>query len=200
MSALSVLFLLASPALGQFIYVNSAKTWDAANEYCQATYGTSLATIKNNYDAAVLREKAFQASEHYWIGVNDLSSEGVWEWTSGYQCATGNCVAEDWWYAGYPRTSTGNTYDCGVVFAWATSAQNMVLDNPCSQAWEFMCDAPAVIDASTFGVAIGWEDYVLYAVAAINVVVLSCLAVFCLCTRQTPKYGKVVAYDSDSNL
>merc|ERR1712048_204087 len=110
----------------------------------------------------------------------------------------GVCSDEDWWYAGYPES--GSSKDCGLVFVWATSAQNMVIDNPCTISYKFMCDAPSVIDASTLGIAIGWEDYVLYAVAAINVVVLSCLAVFCLCTRQTPKYGKVVAYDSDSKL
>jgi len=198
MSALSVLFLLASPALGQFIYVNSAKTWDAANEYCQAAYGTSLATIKNDYDAALLKEKEFRANEHFWIGINDLSREGFWEWASGYQCATWDCTAEDWWYGSEPNS--GSSADCGLVYNAATTAQNMVIDHGCTSAFKFMCDAPAVIDASTLGVAIGWEDYVLYAVAAINVVVLSCLAVFCLCTRQTPKYGKVVAYDSDSKL
>jgi len=196
MSALSVLFLLASPALGQFIYVNSAKTWDTANEYCKSQYGTSLATIKNEYDAAVLKEKERVEDKPMWIGVNDLITDTVWQWASGYKCDEGNCIAEPWWYPSQPNGDG----DCAAVAAGAVSAQAMVSDTSCSGLFTFFCDAPAVVDASTLGVAIGWEDYVLYAVAAINVVVLSCLAVFCLCTRQTPKYGKVVAYDSDSKL
>jgi len=197
MSALSVLFLLSTPALGQYIYVNSAKNWNAANEYCQSEYGTTLATIKNDYDAAVLKEKERLVND-FWIGINDLSREGLWEWASGYQCTTFDCTNEDWWYGSEPNS--GSSADCGLVYSAATTAQNMVVDATCTTSYKFMCDAPAVIDASTFGVAIGWEDYVLYAVAALNVVMLTCLVVFCLCTRQTPKYGKVAAYDSDSKL
>jgi len=196
MSALSLLFLLASPALGQFIYVNSAKNQNAANEYCKSRYGTSLATIKNEYDAAVLKEKERVVNKPMWIGVNDLNRENVWEWTSGYKCDSGNCRSEPWWHTNQPNGDG----DCAAVAANAISAQSMVSDTRCSHLLTFFCDAPAVVDASTLGVAIGWEDYVLYAVAALNVVLLTCLVVFCLCTQQTAKYGKVASYDSDSKL
>jgi len=197
MTALSVLFLFASPALGQFIYVNTAKNWDTANEWCATKYGTTLATIKNDYDAALLKEKERLVGS-FWIGINDLSREGLWEWASGYQCEDWNCDGEDWWFSGEPNS--GSAYDCGFVTTSATTAQNLVQDATCTTSMKFMCDAPAVIDASTFGVATGWEDYMLYAVAALNVVMLTCLAVFCLCTQQTAKYGKVASYDSDSKL
>jgi len=198
MSALSVLFLFASPALGQYIYVNSAKTWDAANEYCTTKFGTTLATIKSDYEAAILKEKERLVNTNFWIGINDLNREGLWEWASGYQCKDWNCVGADWWFTGEPNS--GSTFDCGFVTSAATTAQNLVQDATCATSMRFLCDAPAVMDASTFGIATEWEDYMLYAVAALNVVMLTCLAVFCLCTQQTAKYGKVASYDSDSKL
>jgi len=200
MSALSVLLFFASPALGHFIYVSTAKTWDAANTYCQSQYGTNLATIKDEYDARIMKGKEEEVGTDFWIGLNDLINEGAWGWASGFVCEGGNCDDLDWWYSTQPNDLSSNQ-DCGAVHSKTDTAfDNLLNDASCSTSYPFMCDAPTVINASTFGVAIGWEDYVLYAVAALNVVMLTCLVVFCLCTRQTPKYGKVAAYDSDSKL
>ena len=64
-------------------------TWYAANAYCNSTYGTTLATIKDDTDAnTVLAMKQSIGSNHVWVGLNDIVTEGEWEWISGYEWYT----------------------------------------------------------------------------------------------------------------
>ena len=64
----------------------TAISWSDANAYCVSTYGTTLATIKTDIDAnTVLSMKQSVGSVHVWVGLNDIGTEGDWEWVSGYE-------------------------------------------------------------------------------------------------------------------
>ena len=64
----------------------TAISWSDANAYCASTYGTTLATIKTDIDAnTVLSMKQSVGSVHVWVGLNDIGTEGDWEWISGYE-------------------------------------------------------------------------------------------------------------------
>ena len=65
---------------------NDSITWADANAYCASKYGTTLATIKDDTDAAtLLAMRQSIGSYHMWVGLNDIATEGVWEWASGYE-------------------------------------------------------------------------------------------------------------------
>jgi len=128
---------------GQYAYVESQKIWSDANDYCAATYGTSLATIKNDGDAeAALAIKALHGSNHVWVGLNDMNTEGDWVWASGYECqATNDSDCVDYWNINEPNDySTGE--DCGHILSSATSIDLMLNDLPCNydSVNHFMCD------------------------------------------------------------
>ena len=71
----------------KFVSVEQTMNWTAANQYCAATYGTQLATITSDDDAATLLDitKSFNDTLNYfWVGINDITREGEWEWISGH--------------------------------------------------------------------------------------------------------------------
>ena len=65
------------------VYGNSI-SWSDANTYCADTYGTTLATIKSDTDANKVLTMV-QGVGSVWVGLNDIGTEGDWEWVSGYE-------------------------------------------------------------------------------------------------------------------
>jgi len=121
-------------------------TWPTARDYCQNTYGSTLATITSNADAAEL-SSLIQASSsgNFWNGLNDLNSEGVWEWQSGHDCG-GNCNSLSWWNNNEPNDS-GNNEDCGHM--WVSGSSVKMNDHQCTGLkLPFICDeaAPTTTD------------------------------------------------------
>merc|ERR1719334_3144393 len=119
----------------------TAISWSDANAYCASTYGTTLATIKTDIDAnTVLAMKQNIGSVRVWVGLNDIGTEGDWEWVSGYECE-GDCTALSWWNTNEPNDSSGE--DCAHLRASASSIDVMLNDIPCTYTVDyFLCDAP----------------------------------------------------------
>jgi len=190
----------------QFVYVQSQMSWNEANQYCADTYGTTLATIKNDIDAeAMLAMKEFYAgdSTHVWIGLTDQNKEGIWVWASGYQCA-GPCDELEWWNTDEPN-SFGSNEDCGHILKGATNPYRMLNDLTCNNAevGHFICDVDAICEVEGLGemggeivVPLGLGDLALYALILSNLFVLVCLTVRCFQGHMPAMYGKVAMYDS----
>jgi len=192
---------------GQYAFVQSQMSWNEANAYCSDTYGTSLATIKNNVDAAaVLAMKDYHRGlttdkMHVWIGLHDQNEEGNWVWASGYQC-DGPCDELPWWNINEPN-AFGTKEDCGHILHGANDPLRMLNDLTCSnkEANGFICDVKAICEVAEQNVfpivlPLGLGDLALYALILSNLFVLVCLTVRCFQGHMTPKYGKVVMYDS----
>lgn len=141
LSALLGAVLIMPYVLGEYVFIESTLSWTDANTYCEDTYGTSLATVRNDYDADQLLEmKQDIGSVHVWIGLNDKNTEGDWEWTSGFPC-DGACESLDYWNTDEPNDSGGE--DCAVIRPAATSIYDMFNDIPCdyTSVTYFACDA-----------------------------------------------------------
>ena len=80
------LFLMISRTMAssQFVIIQETNTYEEASAYCARTYGTTLATIRNDYDANDLLElRQDLGSDHTWVGLK-VDSAGEWKWDSGF--------------------------------------------------------------------------------------------------------------------
>jgi len=149
-STFVVLATLALSALGQYEMVHQTSTWAEANEYCSTTFGTTLATIKNDDDAnTLLTMRQNLGSYRVWIGQNYEASEGGWHWASGYEC-DGECEDLEWWNSGEPNGG-GGSENCAEIRHQATSIDSMLNDIPCaySDVHYFACDGPTLTGEPT---------------------------------------------------
>ena len=85
----TVLYLYLAKVIGtsatlyyseNYIYVDLARNWDQAEEYCQTSFGTHLASI---HSQSTQNEVTELCKHRCWIGLNDKTHEGVWEWSDG---------------------------------------------------------------------------------------------------------------------
>ena len=70
----------------------------------------------------------------YWIGYNDIASEGSWVWTSGI---SSSYTA---WGAGEPNND-GGIGDCAHLYAPPFSLSGTWNDHPCSNLQSFVCES-----------------------------------------------------------
>jgi len=82
--------------------------------------------------------------DSYWIGLNDLSAEGQWQWESGYECDGGNCDKLAWWDDGEPNNH-GVGEDCASIRLGNTVSHH-INDWKCDNGAPFICDAPTMTD------------------------------------------------------
>lgn len=142
LSALAALALFSSPAMSQYVFIETALSWSDANDYCASTYGTTLATIRNEDDAALMLEMKDDIGEVFvWIGLHDLNTEGAWEWASGFPCE-GDCDSLEWWETGEPNNS--NNEDCAEIRSDAEGTDYLLNDQHCSNTNYFACDVPVL--------------------------------------------------------
>eukprot|EP01084_Bolivina_argentea_P214322 363858_1 len=125
--------------------VSTPKTWSDANDYCQSKYGTSLATITTpeQFEAAthIIESSNIRTTSttNVWIGLNDLSSEGIWQWADGHPCyyAPSNlCANDEHWSSGQPNNLAKGGQDCGEIW-YSTGLYN---DRECSISQPFLCN------------------------------------------------------------
>ncbi|XP_059174351.1 lectin BRA-3-like [Physella acuta] len=143
-----VLFIINSPgAVGSdlwdggkvvdgkcFLLVREPATWNSALSACQNMGGT-LATITSLTQLAALRAALNIYDSEFWIGANDLTTEGTFVWTEDLSSAS---VIYSWWTSGAPFTGDGNVWSCVVI-----NLSDQVYDQLCNSYTTFyVCMEP----------------------------------------------------------
>ena len=123
----------------RFIAVNLSKNWTDAQQYCQSTYGTSLATILSDYDNHEARyvssKEGISSGDNLWIGLSDIDKEGTFIWEDG----TGEY--NDFYNhfsSGQPDNNEGNEHCVEIK----SSKNDYWNDAPCFLKYSFICNYP----------------------------------------------------------
>eukprot|EP01083_Nonionella_stella_P302446 1042767_1 len=121
-----------------YVFESTAMPWEAAETYCQSTYGTHLATIWDD-DAA---RELLTYTPTFWIGLNDRNVEGTWEYADGSNSLCGGDCGGSYayWHPNEPNDAGGE--DCAVKEVNAADIMTMVVDHPCTSEWPFACNKP----------------------------------------------------------
>eukprot|EP01083_Nonionella_stella_P120041 359329_1 len=131
-----------------YIFESAAKNWYQADAFCQQTYGTHLATIWNDEAA---RELLTLTTADFWIGLNDITEEGVWVYVDGNTVNSlcgGDCGGEPgqhlkykYWVPGQPNDAYNQ--DCGIVrLSDGAGISSMLHDVACTtrENFPFACN------------------------------------------------------------
>eukprot|EP01084_Bolivina_argentea_P014240 26609_1 len=129
-----------------YTVIDSVLSWQNANTYCQNIIGTNLATMTTSNEVVSALQTINNAGlsrESFWIGLNDLTDEGVWKWVSGTSCnyAPGGLCKNDFhWDINEPNNLPGE--HCGHFHAAVTSVYKAWNDLNCEIPLRFICDNP----------------------------------------------------------
>lgn len=127
--------------VGQYIGVSIKKDWISAESYCLTTFGTHLASIKNddeNLGVRVAATKEGLGEDTVWIGLNRFSNDKAWTFI-GWNTTT----SYGKWNTNTPIYNDNQTsQNCGqqlpeispLAFPWINSA--------CGIENYFVCNAP----------------------------------------------------------
>jgi len=126
------------------LHADDKMNWADANSFCASTYGTTLATISNDDEAATILAMVQAAdcgtgsvgTRNTWIGLNDLDTKGTYEWVNGEEC-DGDCNELSWWKSGQPNSGSQR---CGNIRYNANAVTNLLNDGTCSNKLCFICD------------------------------------------------------------
>eukprot|EP01083_Nonionella_stella_P120037 359323_1 len=126
-----------------YIFESAAKNWYQADAFCQQTYGTHLATIWNDEAA---RELLTLTTADFWIGINDKTTEGEWQYADGNSdsfcggdCGSGRYYK--YWVPGQPNDAYNQ--DCGIVrLSDGAGISSMLHDVACTtrENFPFACN------------------------------------------------------------
>lgn len=113
-----------------------AVAWQTAAATC-AGFGAELARV----DASSMQQElaALSNGARYWIGANDLRTEGQWVWTDGA------AVDYDNWQMNQPDNGAmiPAEQDCALLAHWGTSAEPGGWDDgQCTEELDYFCTAP----------------------------------------------------------
>jgi len=128
-------------ASSQFVIIEQKKSYQQASDYCATVYGTTLATIRNDYDARDLLElKQDLGGDHTWVGLT--MNSGEWKWDSGFEC-DGDCLNLKWWDNGQPDKATTT---CTVIHGSRNEIDELLHDVACTRndIKDFACDVPVM--------------------------------------------------------
>ena len=91
---------ITNPANGHIYYLVGGGDWNQIESWAVGLFGGHLVTINDAAEQAWL-ESVFGTDTLYWIGMNDVNTEGSWEWVSGQPVTYTN------WAAGEPNNYLG---------------------------------------------------------------------------------------------
>lgn len=113
-----------------YLFCASAKSWYDGQNYCD-DYGYHMVTITSNSENNWVDSTADSYStSKWWLGLNDLSQEGNFEWEDGTPLGYSK------WQPGEPNNAGGNE-DCAQHNRFSNGYWN---DEPCASSFRFICE------------------------------------------------------------
>ena len=192
-----------------YIYIETPKSYQDAQEYCQNEYNSNLATIQIGNDRDKADDKITFSGTETWIGLYS-NDNGMFTWLYGKECeypSPGTCI--DFW--GTPKQNginvplcvKDNGYKCSYYHENTRLVYN---DLDCDRERPFLCGQPVSSNAESVGQFLTDENpnnrlndnelnVFMIEFIGLNVVVsaLSSLAVivivYCICCRHFRKNG-----------
>ena len=119
----------------RYLVCLNPRPWGGAEAHCQAMGGPEFSQVRVDdatEDSWIYQTALAIQRQDYWLGLNDLASEGVWVWTDGHAVGP-----EDYlhWNGGEPNNA--NNEDCAHF--WANNGTWN--DLPCDRPLGVLCEA-----------------------------------------------------------
>ncbi|XP_046378823.2 macrophage mannose receptor 1-like [Haliotis rufescens] len=129
---------------GQYCYYFNEQdmTYASASDWCISKSGQSNCNLVKIPDSRTQGFISSKVQHHgdYWIGLNDQTTEGWWQWQGDTHNAT-----YTQWIKGQPDNLQKGNENCVVMYATKTPEQNGLWhDFSCSAKFNFICQAKAV--------------------------------------------------------
>ena len=145
----------SSKVLQSFKLVKPRKTWAAAAKHCRMMGpGWMLAGIHSAMDQAAVTDLMHDFGVNdVWIGFNDRTVEGAWEWDGGHKGSWTN------WAVNEPNDSNGE--DCAHLWNGGRNGRWTWNDNQCTNSYSFVCSLQQYtvpMDAAGEPLKKSWDD------------------------------------------
>ena len=113
-----------------------SQSWQKSQEFCQ-NWGGNLAMhgMKTRDNRKKLIQKLLIKNIWFWVGANDIASEGNWIWINGERASRSELI----WMSGQP--SNGHNEDCVDMDGFPSrSTVGLAHDAPCSLLLQGLCE------------------------------------------------------------
>ena len=121
-----------------YIYrlTSARQSWQQSQDICR-NWGGTLAVhgVKTRENRKTLNQNLSIGNTHFWIGVNDIASEGNWVWVNGERASSSELI----WYSGEP--GGGRNENCVFVHGYSTPSNvGLAFDWPCAASHQGLCE------------------------------------------------------------
>ena len=121
-----------------YIYqlTSARQSWQQSQEFCR-NWGGTLAVhgVKTRENRKTLIQNLSIGNDYFWIGVNDIASEGNWVWVNGERASSSELI----WKSGQP--DGGRNQNCVIVDGYPTSSNvGLAYDAPCGLSYPGLCE------------------------------------------------------------
>ena len=121
-----------------YIYrlTSAGQSWQQSQDICR-NWGGTLAVhgVKTRENRKALIQNLSISNIYFWIGVNDIASEGNWLWVNGERASSSELI----WRSGEP--GGGRNQNCVIVNGYPTTSDvGHAHDNPCAVSRRGLCE------------------------------------------------------------
>ena len=114
----------------------ASQSWQQSQEFCRNWGGTlAFHGVKTRENRITLIQNLSIRNDYFWIGVNDIASEGNWVWVNGERASSSELI----WNRGQP--DGGRNANCVFVDGFPTlPAAGLAHDVPCAGSRPGLCE------------------------------------------------------------